>query len=133
MSVLSAQTGYGLYKVIDDATGKEIEAILWVDDVDLEYAAVWKGGWCGSFNFQTGVSITRKTGDTYIEKVTAVSVNHTAREIHVNTPQPVVLTITVGHAKPQQGACDECCDESACQRINQCLRYRCCYGEVSKP
>jgi hypothetical protein len=68
-----------------------------------------------------------------VVKVTAVIVNHAAREIHVNTPQPIMLSITLGNPPREPSACDECTDDSSCKRIGQCLRFKCAFGEVAKP
>jgi hypothetical protein len=120
MSILSAVTGYVGFKVIDDATHSELTQVTWVDDVKLEYEVFRPDhsifGWKAS-----------------IVKVSAVSVNHAAREIHVNTPQPIMLSITLGNQPREASACDECCEESACRRIGQCMRYRCAFGECNKP
>jgi hypothetical protein len=122
MSIYSQLNGYADYKVIDDAARVEIGNWLWVDDKDLEYEVLWypaRPPFHGAY--------------TDIRKVSAVSVNHAAQEIHVNTPQPVVLTIMVGQAAKREEPCDECCDESACRRCNQCLRFKAPFGEVALP
>jgi hypothetical protein len=122
MSILSPATGYGDFKVIDDATRLEIENWLWVDDTDLKYEVLnYPARW--PFHGQSTVIFT----------VSAVAVNHAAREIHVNTPQPIVLSITLGKTPREASACDECCEESTCRRIGQCMRYRCAFGCVDAP
>lgn len=121
MSILSPYTGYSDFKTIDDATGMQVENVLWVDDEHLEYAFV-------------------DTSGPYLEskilKVTRVSVNHCAREIHLNEPRLISIRLVQLRSpdalKPPQ-PCDECCDEGACSRIGQCMRFKCAFGEVSKP
>jgi hypothetical protein len=122
MSILSPVTGYVGYKVIDDATRLEIQRVLWVDDVALEYQTVKQP----AYHPYGGL-------DTDVVKVTAVTVNHAAREIHVNTPQPIVLSISVGTPERVLRACGECCQEATCRRTDYCARYRCGFGQEDKP
>jgi hypothetical protein len=68
-----------------------------------------------------------------VVKVSAVIVNHAAREIHVNTPQPIMLTVAIGAPARAVRACDECCQEEACRRIDYCAAYRCGFGQDEKP
>jgi hypothetical protein len=96
MSILSVWNGYADFKVIDDATRAEIAGFTWVDDVRLEYEAYVLPA---RYGCNGGLA-------TEIVKVSAVSVNHAAREIHVNTPQPIMLTVTVGAPVRAVRACD---------------------------
>jgi hypothetical protein len=122
MSILSAVTGYVGFRVIDDAANAEVKNVTWVDDVNLEYEVLLPPA-----------SIYALGPYSDVIKVSAVSVNHAAREIHVNTPQPVMLSITLGKTPREASACDECCEENSCKRIGQCLRFKCAFGEVAKP
>jgi hypothetical protein len=124
MTILSRATGYDGFKVIDDATNTPVENVTWVDDVALEYEI---------FRKQAHYSLVTSIWGMEIVKVSAVTVNHAAREIHVNQPQPVVLSITLGKTPREPSACDECCEEGSCKRIGQCLRFKCEFGSVDKP
>jgi hypothetical protein len=123
MSILSVWNGYADFKVIDDATRAEIAGFTWVDDVRLEYEAYVLPA---RYGCNGGLA-------TEIVKVSAVSVNHAAREIHVNTPQPIMLTVTVGAPVRAVRACTECRQEETCRRIDYCAAYRCGFGRDEKP
>jgi hypothetical protein len=124
MSILSRATGYDGFKVIDDATNTPVENVTWVDDVALEYEI---------FRKQAHYSLVTSIWGMEIVKVSAVSVNHAAREIHVNTPQPIMLTVAVGAPVRAVRACAECRQEETCRRIDDCAAYRCGFGQDDKP
>jgi hypothetical protein len=123
MSILSVWNGYADFKVIDDAKRAEIAGFTWVDDVRLEYEAYVLPA---RYGCNGGLA-------TEIVKVTAVIVNHAAREIHVNTPQPIMLTVAVGAPVRAVRACAECRQEETCRRIDYCAAYRCGFGQDDKP
>jgi hypothetical protein len=105
--------------MIDDATRSRDCGWTWVDDVSLEYEACARNGWGAR--------------PDAIVKVSAVSVNHAAREIHVNTPQPVMLSITLGKTPREASACDECCEEAPVGASGSACGYRCWVRRDEKP
>jgi hypothetical protein len=110
------------YTVIDDATGRTIKDVLWVDDGDLQYAVECSA----TVNFYTGTY----TVDEVITTVKSVTINHAAREIHLNTP-PIAPAVVAFRQPPT--ACRECTNECSCKRIGMCLRFKCGFGEVEAP
>jgi hypothetical protein len=131
MSIYSQFNGYADFKVIDDATGCEVKDFLWVDDFSLEYAVPDP-----SYNriVFTGTSIIADVAEK-ITKVSRVSVNYAAKEIHLNEPKLVQIQLASPAASVSQEprACEECCQESTCRRINYCAAWKCSFGEVAKP
>src|SRR5690348_5711369 len=116
---MSAATGYEGYRVIDDSTGKEIQQWIWVDDCPPQYALA------GSYSVW-GLPVLENIVD-----VTRVSVNHAARQIHVNDPPHVHASS--GIVVRELHACEECTQEPTCARINYCAQFRCGFGEARKP
>jgi hypothetical protein len=123
MSILSVWNGYADFKVIDDATRAEIAGFTWVDDVRLEYEAYVLPA---RYGCNGGLA-------TEIVKVTAVIVNHAAREIHVNTAAAGSAHGSYGAPARAVRACDACCQEETCRRTDYCAAYRCGFGQDDKP
>lgn len=118
---MSAETGYEGYRVIDDSTGKVIPDVMWVDDTPPQYAI--SGGY--------SVWGTQLLAD--IVNVTRIAVNYPGKEIHVNDPPPASEMPWWEQRFPPKIACDECCQQDTCRRIDYCTRFKCGFGEVRKP
>lgn len=117
---IDAAAGFVGFKVIDDATGKPLAYVTWVDDATLEYAVI-----------SQPPRLKLGTDDIVedVVKVTRVAMNYPAREIHVNEPMFVWSGVEVRELHK----CDACCQEGACRRIDYCVRYKCGFGEAKQP
>jgi hypothetical protein len=74
---LDTASGFRSFSVTDDATGKAILFVLWVDDTALEYAVIAQPLQFNWDTFQPAEDVI---------KVTRVAMNYANREIHLNEP-----------------------------------------------
>jgi hypothetical protein len=118
---MGPSTGFVGFTVIDDATGKTLREVVWVDDVALEAATLAR---------PLRVDILTLKAAVDVMKVTRVAVDYAAEVIHLNDPvRPWTLVTQTSEPKP----CDECRQPETCRRTDFCAQYRCGFGEAKKP
>jgi hypothetical protein len=124
MTILSHDTGYTGFDVIDDATGQKIRDVLWVDPLALEVVVP-----------SLPLRIDPITGEVVKDciKISSVRVDFSTREIHVNQPKIVSIQIGARVSEQEPRACEECCQPQTCERIHYCAAWKCGFGEANKP